>query len=162
MASLLIDQIVQIGKIAIKNIEEHGQHLRSVLKMLKEEQMYAKFSKCDFWLQELKFLGHVVVANGIQVDSTKIETVKNWKTPKTQTQIQQFLGIAGYYRRFIEGFSTVALPLTALTQKSKKYEWSEPQETTFQLLKEKLITALILSLPEGNKDIVIYCDASRQ
>ncbi|XP_071704691.1 uncharacterized mitochondrial protein AtMg00860-like [Rutidosis leptorrhynchoides] len=100
--------------------------------------------------------------NGIQVDSAKIESVKKWETPKSLTQIRQFLGLFGYYRRFIEGFSTIARPLTSLTHEGKKYEWTEKHKSAFQLLKQKLTTALIFSLPEGNEDFVIYCDVSQQ
>ncbi|XP_071727227.1 uncharacterized protein [Rutidosis leptorrhynchoides] len=127
-----------------------------------KKQLYAKFSKCAFWLKEVQFLGHVVSSKGIQVDPAKIEAIKKWETPKTPMQIRQFLGLAGYYRRFIQDFSRIAKPLTALTQKGRKYEWTSEQESAFQLLKKKLTTAPILSLPEGNDDFEIYCDASRQ
>ncbi|XP_071705189.1 uncharacterized protein [Rutidosis leptorrhynchoides] len=127
-----------------------------------KKQLYAKFSKCAFWLKEVQFLGHVVSSKGIQVDPAKTEAIEKWETPKTPTQIRQFLGLAGYYRRFIQDFSRIAKPLTALTQKGKKYEWTSEQENAFQLLKKKLTTAPILSLPEGNDDFEIYCDASRQ
>ncbi|XP_071727681.1 uncharacterized mitochondrial protein AtMg00860-like [Rutidosis leptorrhynchoides] len=111
---------------------------------------------------QVQFLSHVVSSQGIQVDPTKIESIRNWEAPKTPTQLRQFLGLAGYYKRFIEGFSKIARPLTALTHKGKKYEWSDVHEAAFQLLKQKLTSAPILSLPEGNNDFVVYCDASRQ
>ncbi|GKF85990.1 putative reverse transcriptase domain-containing protein, partial [Tanacetum coccineum] len=98
----------------------------------------------------------------IHIDPTKIKAVKNWASPTTPTEIRQFLGLAGYYRRFIEGFSKIAKPLTELTQKNKKYIWGENQESAFQSLKQKLYEAPILALPEGNGDFVIYCDASHQ
>ncbi|GJR42417.1 putative reverse transcriptase domain-containing protein [Tanacetum coccineum] len=109
-----------------------------------------------------RFLGHVIDSQGIHVDPAKIEAVKNWASPTTPTEIRQFLGLTGYYRRFIEGFSKIAKPLTELTQKNKKYIWGEDQESAFQLLKQKLCEALILALPERNNDFVIYCDASLQ
>ena len=124
--------------------------------------MYAKFSKCEFWLREVQFLGHVVNGDGIHVDPTKIEAIKDWETPKTPTEIRQFLGLAGYYRRFIENFSKIAQPLTLLTQKDKKFDWGIKQEEAFQILKDKLCNAPILALPEGTDDFVVYCDASRQ
>ncbi|KAM0037110.1 putative nucleotidyltransferase, Ribonuclease H [Helianthus debilis subsp. tardiflorus] len=156
--------IVFIDDILIysKTKEEHEQHLRAILELLKKEKLYAKFSKCEFWLREVQFLGHVVNGKGIHVDPTKIEAIKDWESPKTPTEIRQFLGLAGYYRRFIEDFSKIAQPLTALTQKDKKFDWSDKQEEAFQLLKNKLCDAPILSLPEGTDDFVVYCDASRQ
>ncbi|KAJ0623757.1 putative nucleotidyltransferase, Ribonuclease H [Helianthus annuus] len=156
--------IVFIDDILIysKTKEEHEQHLRDILELLKKEKLYAKFSKCEFWLREVQFLGHVVNGNVIHVDPTKIEAIKNWESPNTPTEIRQFLGLAGYYRRFIENFSKIAQPLTALTQKDKKFDWSDKQEEAFQLLKNKLCDAPILALPEGTYDFVVYCDASRQ
>nr|GEX55727.1 putative reverse transcriptase domain-containing protein [Tanacetum cinerariifolium] len=142
--------------------EEHEVHLKLVLELLKEEKLYAKFSKCEFWLQEVHFLGHVVNQSGIHVDPSKIEVVKNWKTPTTPLEIRLFLGLAGYYRRFIANFSKIAKPLTSLTQKHQTYEWGQKEEVTFQTLKTNLCDALILSLPDGIKDFVVYCDASNQ
>ncbi|GKF04281.1 putative reverse transcriptase domain-containing protein, partial [Tanacetum coccineum] len=98
--------------------------------------------------------------DGIHVDPSKIEAVKNWKVPKTPSEIRSFLGLAGYYRRFIANFSKVAKPLTLLTQKNQKYELGKEQEEAFQTLKDNLCNALILSLPEGSEDFVVYCDAS--
>ncbi|GJV91674.1 reverse transcriptase domain-containing protein [Tanacetum coccineum] len=105
---------------------------------------------------------HVIDNRGIHVDPAKIEAVKNWASPTTPTEIRQFLGLAGYYQRFIEGFSKIVKPLTKLTQKNKKYIWGENQESAFQLLKQKLCEAPILALPKGNNDFVVYCDASLQ
>ncbi|GKF96203.1 hypothetical protein Tco_0288938, partial [Tanacetum coccineum] len=102
--------------------EEHEVHLKLILELLKKEKLYAKFSKCDIWLQEVQFLGHVVNQDGIHVDPIKVESVKNWKTSESPTEICLFLGLAGYYRRFIENFSKITKPLTILTQKNKKYE----------------------------------------
>ncbi|XP_076918628.1 uncharacterized protein LOC143579123 [Bidens hawaiensis] len=110
---------------------------------------------------EVHFLGHVVNEKGIHVDPSKIEAIKNWEAPKSPTEVRQFLGLAGYYRRFIENFSSIAQPLTQLTQKDKKYDWTEKQEEAFQLLKQNLCSAPILSLLEGTDGFVVYCDASR-
>ncbi|GJW71318.1 putative reverse transcriptase domain-containing protein [Tanacetum coccineum] len=156
--------IVFIDDILIysRNKEEHADHLRIILELLKKEKLYAKFSKCDFWISIVQFLGHVIDSQGIHVDPAKIEAVKNWASPTTPTEVRQFLGLAGYYQRFIEGFSKIAKPLTELTQKNKKYIWGEDQESAFQLLKQKLCEAPILALPEGNDDFVVYCDASLQ
>ena len=100
-----------------RNKEEHEQHLKLILELLRDQKLYAKFSKCEFWIREVHFLGHVVNEKGIHVDPAKIEAIKKWEAPKTPTKIRQFLGLAGYYRRFIANFSTIAHPLTALTQK---------------------------------------------
>ncbi|KAK1432135.1 hypothetical protein QVD17_09027 [Tagetes erecta] len=140
--------------------KDHAQHLREVLTTLRNEKLYAKFSKCAFWLREVQFLGHVVNAEGILVDSDKIETITKWSPPKTPTEVRSFLGLAGYYQRFIQDFSKIAIPLTKLTRKNSKFEWKPEQEEAFQLLKEKLTKALVLALPEGTEDFVVYSDAS--
>ncbi|GJS93207.1 putative reverse transcriptase domain-containing protein [Tanacetum coccineum] len=126
---IFIDDIL----IYSKTKEDHQVRLKLVLELLKKERLYAKFSKCEFWLQEVHFLGHVVNHNGIHVDPSKIEAVKNWKAPTTPSEIRSFLGLGGYYRRFIANFSKIAKPLTSLTQKNKKIE-----------------------------DFVVFCDASNQ
>ncbi|GJS81208.1 reverse transcriptase domain-containing protein [Tanacetum coccineum] len=156
--------IVFIDDILIysKSEEEHEAHLKTILDLLKKEKLYAKFSKCEFWLQEVQFLGHVVNRDGIHVDPSKVESVKNWKTPESSTEIRSFLGLAGYYRRFIENFSKIAKPLTLLTQKNKAYVWGDKQDEAFQILKEKLCNALVLALLDGPDDFVVYCDASKQ
>ncbi|GKA62474.1 putative reverse transcriptase domain-containing protein [Tanacetum coccineum] len=114
------------------NKKEHEEHLKVVLELLKKEKLYAKFSKCEFWI------------------------------PKTPTEIRQFLGLVGYYQRFIEGFLKIAKSMTKLTQKGVKFDWGDKQETAFQLLKQKLCSASILALPEGSEDFVVYCDASHK
>ncbi|GJR27877.1 reverse transcriptase domain-containing protein [Tanacetum coccineum] len=156
--------IVFIDDILIysKTKEDHEVHLGLVLELLRKEKLYAKFSKCEFWLQEVHFLGHVVNQNGIHVDPSKIEAVKNWKTPTTPSEIRSFLGLAGYYRRFIANFSKIAKPLTSLTQKNQKYVWGVEQEEAFQTLKNNLCDAPILTLPDGVEDFVVYCGASNQ
>ncbi|GJX27622.1 putative reverse transcriptase domain-containing protein [Tanacetum coccineum] len=146
----------------VSSIKEHEGHLKLILNLLKKEELYAKFSKCEFWLSKVQFLGHVIDSEGIHVDPAKIEAIKDWASPKTPTEIRQFLGLAGYYRRFIEGFSKIARPMTKLTQKSVKFEWGEKAEAAFQLLKQKLCSAPILALPEGSENFVVYCDASHK
>ncbi|GJV27974.1 putative nucleotidyltransferase, ribonuclease H [Tanacetum coccineum] len=154
--------IVFIDDILIysRNEKEHEEHLKTILELLKKEELYAKFSKCEFWINTVKFLRHVIDSSGIHVDPAKIEAVKNWASPTTPSEIRQFLGLAGYYRRFIEGFSKIAKPMTELTQKNKKFNWGEEQESAFQLLKQKLCDAPILALPKGSDDFVVYYDAS--
>ncbi|GJS11918.1 putative reverse transcriptase domain-containing protein [Tanacetum coccineum] len=119
--------IVFIDDILIysKSKEEHEVHLKLILELLEKEKLFRKFSKCEFWLQKVHFLGDVVNSEGIHVDPSKIEAVKNWKPPKTPTEICSFLGLVGYYRRFIVNFSKIAKPLSMLTQKSKKFEWGD-------------------------------------
>ncbi|GJY91738.1 putative reverse transcriptase domain-containing protein [Tanacetum coccineum] len=126
--------IVFIDDILIysKNKKEHKEHLKVVLELLKKEKLYAKFSKCEFWIPKVQFLGYVINSQGIHVDPAKIESIKDWESPKTPTEIRQFLGLAGYYQRFIEGFSKIAKSMTKLTQKGV------------------------------NKDFVVYCDASHK
>ncbi|GJW84422.1 putative reverse transcriptase domain-containing protein [Tanacetum coccineum] len=154
--------IVFIDDILIysKNKMEHGEHLKTILELLKKEQLYAKFSKCDFWLDLIQFLGHVIDNKGVHIDPAKIKEIKNWAAPTTPTEVRQILGLAGYYQRFIKGFSIISKPLTKLTQKDKKYEWGKEEEEAFQILKQKLCSAPILALPEGTEDFMVYCDAS--
>ncbi|GJR55815.1 reverse transcriptase domain-containing protein [Tanacetum coccineum] len=142
--------------------EDHENHLRLMLELLRKEKLYAKFSKSEFWLQEVHFIGHMVNHEGIHVDPSKIEAVKSWKSPTTPSKVRSFLGLAGYYRCFIENFSKIAKPLISLTQKNQKYEWGEKQEEAFQTLKDKLCNAQILSLQDGVEDFVVYCDAWNQ
>nr|GFA04391.1 putative reverse transcriptase domain-containing protein [Tanacetum cinerariifolium] len=142
--------------------KEHKEHLKAILELLKKEELYAKFSKCEFWSPKVQFLGHVIDSQGIHVDPTKIESFKDWASPKSPMKIHQFLRLAGYYRRFIEGFSKIAKPMTKLTQKKVKFEWGDKQEAAFQLLKQKLCSAPILALPEGSEDFIVYCDASNK
>ncbi|GJU69544.1 putative reverse transcriptase domain-containing protein [Tanacetum coccineum] len=133
--------IVFIDDILIysKNKQEHEEHLKLILELLKKEEF-----------------------KGIHVDPAKIESIKDCAFPKSPTEIRQFLGLAGYYRRFIEGFSKIAKPMTKLTQKKVKFEWGDKQEAAFQLLKQKLCSAPILALPEGSEDFIAYCDASKK
>ncbi|GKB88733.1 reverse transcriptase domain-containing protein [Tanacetum coccineum] len=156
--------IVFIDDILIysKSRKEYEGHLKLILKLLKEEELYAKFLKCEFWLSKVQFLGYVIDSEGTHVDPAKIEAIKDWVSPKTPTEIRQFLGLAGYYRRFIKGFSKIARHMTKLTQKSMKFDWGEKAEAAFQLLKQKLCSAPILALPEGSENFVVYCDASHK
>nr|GEY33173.1 hypothetical protein [Tanacetum cinerariifolium] len=142
-----------------KTQEEHVEHLRLVLELLKKEKLYAKFSKCRFWLREVHFLRHVINGNGIHVDPSKIGAVKNWKALRTPSKVCLFLGLAGYYRRFIENFYKISKSLNILTQKCKTFDWGEEHELTFQTLKDKLCNVPVLALLDGPEDFVVYCDA---
>nr|GEU69937.1 reverse transcriptase domain-containing protein [Tanacetum cinerariifolium] len=141
---LFIDDII----IYSKNEKEHKEHLKAILELLKKEKLYAKFLKCEFWIHKVQFLSHVIDSRSIHVDPAKIESIKDWASPKTPTEIRQFLGLAGYYRRFIEGFSKIAKSKTKLTQKGIKFDWGKKEENAFQLIKQKLCSAPILALPE--------------
>ncbi|GJR10556.1 putative reverse transcriptase domain-containing protein [Tanacetum coccineum] len=154
--------IVFIDDILIysKNKQEHEKHLKLILELLKNEQLYAKFSKCKFWIPRVQFLGHMIDSQGIHVDPAKIESVKDWESPKTATEISQILGLAGYYQRFIEGFSKIVKPMTKLTQKKVKFDWGDKAEAAFQLIIQKLCSAPILALPKGSEDFIVYCNAS--
>ncbi|CAM8993618.1 unnamed protein product [Rhodiola kirilowii] len=153
--------IVFIDDILIysKSREQHEQHLRMVLQTLREHKLYAKMEKCDFWTSKITFLGHVISREGISVDPVKVEAVLNWKTPKTVFEIRSFLGLAGYYRRFIENFARLANPLTRLTRKGVKFEWDEACEA-FEELKIKLTTTPVLVIPSSEEKYIVYCDAS--
>ncbi|KAJ9536067.1 hypothetical protein OSB04_un000770 [Centaurea solstitialis] len=155
--------IVFIDDILIysRSEEDHANHLHIILELLKRERLYAKLSKCEFWLREVQFLGHIVSKNGIKVDPVKIEAIEKWEPPKTPTEVRSFLGLAGYYRKFIQDFSRIATSLTMLTKKNVKFEWKEAQAEAFQTLKERLCSAPILSLPDGSEDFVVYSDASK-
>ena len=155
--------IVFIDDILVYSQSEsqHEQHLRLVLQRLREHRLYAKFSKCEFWLPQVTFLGHIVSKDGILVDPSKIEAVRNWPRPGNVPEVRSFLGLAGYYRRFVEGFSRIAVPLTELTKKKTKFVWTDRCENSFQELKCRLITAPVLVLPVEGERFVVYCDASR-
>lgn len=129
-----------------KDKSEHEEHLRLTLQILKEKELYAKFSKCEFWLDWVQFLGHVISKEGVSVDPVKVHAVKDSLVPTSVTEIRTFLGLVGYYRRFIEGFSKLAAPLTALTRKGRKFFWSEECEGSFHQIKERLASAPILML----------------
>ncbi|XP_071905663.1 uncharacterized protein [Coffea arabica] len=156
--------VVFIDDILIysKTREEHVKHLEVVLQIVREHKLYAKFSKCEFWLDEISFLGHRVSKDGIVVDPAKVEAVMNWKQPETPTQVRSFLGLAGYYRRFIQDFSKIVGPMTELTKKGNKFIWTPKCESSFQELKKRLTSAPILVLPDGGKGYTVYSDASKE
>lgn len=156
--------VVFIDDILIysKSKEEHKGHLHKVLQVLKEKQLYANLGKCEFWLEDVKFLGHVISKDGIAVDPIKVEAVVAWERTKTAAEIRSFVGLAGYYRRFIEGFSKIVSPLTQLTKKNQIFAWTEECEKSFELMKEKLTTSPVLVLPQPDEPYEVYCDASYQ
>ena len=135
--------------------------MRIVLQLLRDHQLYAKFSKYEFWLTEVKFLGHVVSASSMSVDPEKVEVMMSWERPKSVFKIHSFLGLAGYYKRFIEDFSRLAAPMTRLTRKEVKFDWDDRCEEAFHDLKRRLTSAPILIVPGRGQGYTVYCDASR-
>jgi hypothetical protein len=119
-----------------KDKEEHAKHFEIVLQILREHQLYAKFSKCKFWLDSVEFLGHVITKEGIAVNPRKVQSVLEWNSPKNAKEIRGFLGMAGYYQRFIEGFLKIAGPMTKLLKKNTPFVWTDECEASFQKLKE--------------------------
>nr|CAB3505014.1 unnamed protein product [Digitaria exilis] len=154
--------VVFIDDILIysKNEEEHAEHLRIVLQRLRDHQLYAKFSKCEFWLESVKFLGHTVSKDGISVDPTKVQEVLDWQPPTSVHEIRSFLGLAGYYHRFIPDFSRIAKPMTELLKKGVKFEWNDKCEEAFHTLRRHLTSAPVLAQPDCTKPYDVYCDAS--
>jgi hypothetical protein len=143
-----------------KNEDEHTEHIHIVLQRLRDHRLYAKLSKSDFWLKEIKFLGHTISQEGVSVDPKKLQEVMDWKPPTTVRQIRSFMGLAGYYRRFIPDFSRIAKPMTELLKKGVKYECSQKCEDAFHTLRQYLTTALVLAQPDNTKPFEVYCDAS--
>lgn len=154
---IFIDDIL----IYSRSAEEHQEHLKKVLERLREQRLFAKFSKCKFWQREIGFLGHRVSEHGVSADPEKVAAIQDWPRPTTVTEVRSFLGLAGYYRKFVKGFSTIAKPLTRLTGKGIPFIWSEDVEEAFSKLKQALTTAPILTLPKPNQPYAIYTDASR-
>ena len=156
--------IVFIDDILIfsKSMEEHEEHLTIVFQILREKKLYAKFKKCEFWLDQVVFLGHVISKAGTSVDPSKVEVVADWARPTNVSEVRSFLGHAGYYRRFVEGFSRIAAPMTQLTRKNAKFVWTEECEKSFQELKQTLVTTPIRTIPSNLGSFVIYSDASRK
>jgi hypothetical protein len=149
MNKVFMEYLDQFGVVFLDDIliyfpneETHEDHLRLVLQKLHDNQLYAKFSKCDFWLKEVAFLGHIVTDGGIKLDPGKISEIQNWKQPKDASKIRSFLGLAGYYRRFIESFSKLVKPLTSLLEKGKEFKWDEACQNCFEELKKRLIANL--------------------
>jgi hypothetical protein len=142
-----------------KNKEEHPEHLHVVLQRLREHHLYAKLSKCDFWLKEIKFLGHTISQAGMAVDPDNVQEVMNWKPPTIVRQIRSFLGLAGHYQRFIPDFSRTAKPITELLKKEAKFVWGQKCEDAFHALRQHLTTAPVLAQPDNSKPFDVYCDA---
>jgi hypothetical protein len=154
---VFIDDILIFSKM-----EEHEKHLRLVLEKLRSNKLYTKFSKCEFWLTKVAFLGHVISAGGVSVDPGKVKDVLNWMPPTTASKIQSFLGLAGYYRRFIKEFSKITKPMMKLLKNSKAFEWTAECQASFIRTMETSYFSVVLVLPDLTKKFNIYCDASRR
>jgi hypothetical protein len=155
---VFIDDILVYSKME----EEHEEHLRIVLQTLRKHKLYANFDKCDFYQKEIQYLGHVISAEGIVVDPEKTKAIMEWPIPKDVADIRSFMGITGYYRRFIEGFSKIAYPITSLQKKGTRFNWSEKCQDSFNKLKELLTMAPILKVADLDKDFTICVDASKE
>jgi hypothetical protein len=145
-----------------KTNEEHSEHLRLTLSKLREHCLYAKFSKCEFWLPEVTYIGHVISAKGIAVNPKTVKSIVEWIPPKNVKQVRSFLGLASYCRRFVESFSKIAKPLTDLLKKDKKFLWNPKCQESFELLKQKLTSTPVLVPPDTSKPFQIFWDASLQ
>jgi len=152
--------VVFIDDILIysKNEAKHEQHLRIVLQRLRDHKLYAKFSKYEFWLDTVKFLDHTISSEGISVDPNKVQEVTDWKPPTSVHQIRSFLGLAGYYRRFILDFSRIAKPMTELLKKDVKFKWDAKCDEAFHTLRGLLTTTPVLAQPDNSKSYDVYCD----
>jgi hypothetical protein len=145
-----------------KSEEEHEEHLRMVLQVLRENQLYAKLSKCSFYQKQIHYLGHIISKDGIVVNLEKIEAIREWSVPKNVLEVRSFMGLAGYYRRFIAGFSRIAHSITSLQRNEKKFQWKKECERSFQQLKQLLTSAPILRIADPNEDFVVCTDACKE
>ena len=154
---VFIDDIL----VYLENEQDHAEHLRVVLTRLREHQLYVKFSKCEFWLKKVPFLGHILSEEGIDVDPSKVQEVMDWKAQTSISEVRSILCFAGYYRSFIPDFSKIAKPMTSLLQKDHKFVWTEGCEVAFRTLQKLLTTAPVLAQPNIEKPFDVFCDASK-
>ncbi|CAI7767097.1 unnamed protein product [Closterium sp. NIES-53] len=156
--------VVYLDDILIysKDMKQHVEHLRRVFEILRRERFYVKLSKIEFALKKVQFLGHMVSAQGVHVDQKKIEAVRTWKTPENVKELQQFLGFANYYSRFVPNYAEIAAPLTNLLKKNTPYQWEAKHQEAVEQLKTTLMSAPVLILPDPELDYVIEADASDQ
>jgi hypothetical protein len=155
---VFIDDILTYSK----SESDQEEHLRLVLQKLRDNQLYAKYSKCEFWIGEVPFLGYITSNGGISVDPAKVKEIVAWSIPTTVMDIRSFLGLVGYYQRFIEGFSKIAKPMTSLLEKGREFKWDEKCQDSFDQLKKRLMSPPVLIMPDLQKGFDIYCDACGQ
>jgi hypothetical protein len=155
---VFIDDIL----IYSKNREEHEEHLRLVLQVLREHQLYAKFSKCDFFQKKIHYLGHVLSEEGVAVDPDKIKSIMEWPTPKDVSDIRSFMSLARYYKRFIKGFSKIWSPITTLQKKGTNFTWTQKCEERFQTLKHLLTHAPVLKISDSEDDFLVCIYAYKE
>jgi hypothetical protein len=155
---VFLDEII----IYSKSEEENEHNLRMVLQVLRERQLYAKLSKCSFYQKQIHYLGHIISKDGIAVDPEKIEAIREWSAPNNVTEVRSFMGLVGYYRRFIEGLSKISHPITSLQRKGMKFQWTLDCERSFQHLKQLLTSSPILRITDRNEDFIVYRDACKE
>jgi hypothetical protein len=152
---VFLDEILIYSKLE----EEYEHHLRMVLQVLREHQLYAKLNKCSFYQKQIHYLEHIISKDGIEVDLEKVESIREWSTPKNVTEVRSFMGLASYYRRFIGGFLKIAHPITSLLRKGMKFQWTSNCERSFQHLKQLLTSSPILRIVDPNEDFIVCTDA---
>jgi hypothetical protein len=155
---VFIDDII----IYSKSDSDHEEHLRLVLQNLRDNRLYAKNSKCELWIDEVSFFGHIISNGGISVDPAKFKEIVAWSIPTTVTEVRSLLGLVGYYWRFIEGFSKITKPMTSLLEKGREFKWDEKCQNNFDQLKKRLMSPPVLVMPDLQKGFDIYCDACGQ
>jgi hypothetical protein len=155
---VFIDDILIYSRMT----EEHDEHLRLVLQCLREHKLYGKLSKCSFYQSRIQYLGNVISGEGITVDLAKVEAIMEWPSPMNVTEVRSFMGLSGYYRWFVEGFSRIANPIMELQKKNKKFVWTEECAEAFRRLKELLTTTPILKVPDMDTDFLACTDASKE
>lgn len=153
---VFIDDILVYSRSEV----EHVEHLRTIIQTFRDHKLYAKISKCEFWLKKVAFLDHIVSGEVISVDPTKVSAVNDWPAPRTVSEVRSFLGLAGYSRRFINDFSKIAGMMTQLTRKDLKFVWSDECKQAFIELKDRLTSSPVLTLPDRTGGFEVHCDAS--
>ena len=142
-----------------KTLEDHKEHLKKVFKELKAHKLFINGKKSEFFLQEIRYLGHIISKEGVQMDNDKLKAIQDWPSPCNLHEVRSFIGLCSYYRRFIQGFATLAGPLHELTKKKVKFQWTSKEDNAFQALKEKLMTKPLLIIPDLKKPFEVQCDA---
>ncbi|XP_062118053.1 uncharacterized mitochondrial protein AtMg00860-like [Humulus lupulus] len=154
--------VVFIDEILVysKKPEGSAEHLTIVMRTLRDHQLYAKKENCNFWMTEVKFLGHVISQEGITMDPAKIVSILQWERPKDVAEVRSFLGLVSYYCRFVENFSQISMPLTKLTRKDLKFVWDDNCKEAFRELKQRLTTVPVLTVPNSEEPYVVFTDVS--